>query len=74
MLAQNNLKQTGKKFLTLFGAAKAVFWPNNENVKNDAGTKNFRAEFFVILFVHSYTNITNIQFCKSYGRKTRKSK
>ena len=69
MFAQNNLKQTGKKPLTLVGAAKAVFWPNRENVKNDAQTEFFRAGYFVILFVHGCSNITNFRFRKSYGRK-----
>lgn len=74
MFAQNNLKQTGKKPLTLVGAAKAVFWPKRENVKNDAQTEFFRAGYFVIIFLHGCSNITNFRFQKSYGHKTRKSK
>lgn len=73
MLSKKDLKKIWKKTLTSSGTAKAACWPNHENLRNNARTNFFRAEFFTILSVYAHSNLNNLRFWKSYGRNTRKT-
>jgi len=74
MLSKKDLKKIWKKTLTSFGTAKAAYRPNHENLRNNAQTKFFRAEFSIILSAYAHSNLNNLRFWKSYGRNTRKTK
>ena len=73
MLSKKDLKKIWKKTLTSSGTAKAACWPNHENLRNNAKTNFFRAEFSTILSVYAHSNLNNLRFWKSYGRNTRKT-